>query len=380
LDPAGFTRKLDDRLKMATLALPSAPLQLPEFLPDATRGFVRAVDSQDLEDVGVKALVMNTFHLMQNPGSSTIQSLGGLHRMSGWKGPIITDSGGFQIYSLIHENSKFGSLNNKGATFHIGEGGQARKFVLTPEKSIQLQLGYETDVVICLDDCTHVDAPYQDQLASVERTVHWARRSKAEFNRLIEERQIPTDRRPLIFAVVQGGGSAELRKRCAGQLLEIGFDGYGFGGWPLDSQGNLLLEMLELTRRLVPYNFPLHALGVASPANVLACARLGYDIFDGAMPTRDARHARLYAFQIDPAVSTARLTGDWLTYIYAQDARHLKANLPVSPFCDCLLCRRYSLGYLHHLLKAGDSLALRLATIHNLRFMAQLSAYLRVEI
>jgi queuine tRNA-ribosyltransferase len=362
-----------------TLLLPSAPLPLPEFLPDATRGFVRGVDSQDLEQAGVNALVMNTFHLMQNPGSSTIQSLGGLHRMSGWKGPIITDSGGFQIYSLIHENSKFGSLNNKGATFHTGEGSHARKFVLTPEKSIQLQLGYGSDVVICLDDCTHVDAPHAEQLDSVRRTVDWARRSKVEYLHLLQDRQLPEEARPLIFAVIQGGGSAELRKRCAGELLEIGFDGYGYGGWPLDSQGKLLVEMLETTRGLVPSEFPLHALGVASPENVMECAHLGYDLFDGAMPTRDARHARLYAYQVDPSTENFSSDRDWFSYVYALDERWRKANQPVSAFCDCLLCRHYSLGYLHHLMKVNDNLAPRLATIHNLRFMAQLSEHLRSQ-
>ena len=364
-------------LPQKALAIPSGSLALPEFLPDATRGFVRAVDSQDLVAAGVNALVMNTFHLMQNPGSSTIQSLGGLHRMSGWSKPIITDSGGFQIYSLIHENSKFGSLSNKGATFHIGERRQRRKYVLTPEKSIQLQLGYGSDVVICLDDCTHVDAPYTDQLESVQRTVDWARRSKVEYLHILEERQIPSNDRPLIFGVIQGGGSTELRTRCAGELLEIGFDGYGYGGWPLDAQGKLLVEMLQTTRQLVPPEYPMHALGVAHPANVLECARLGYDLFDGAMPTRDARHARLYAFRINPADLGSGLGDDWFDYVYALDDRHIKDADPVSPYCDCPLCKRYSLGYLHHLFKVDDSLALRLATIHNLRFMAQLSAYLR---
>jgi queuine tRNA-ribosyltransferase len=360
-----------------SLTLSSGPLLLPEFLPDATRGFVRGVDSRDLLDAGVNALVMNTFHLMQNPGSSTIQALGGLHRMASWSRPIITDSGGFQIYSLIHENSKFGSLSNKGATFRIGEASQPRKYVLSPEKSIQLQLAYGSDVVVCLDDCTHVSAPYPDQLLSVQRTIEWARRSKAEYLRLIQERRFSAETRPLIFAVIQGGGSAELRVRCAGELLEIGFDGFGYGGWPLDAQGNLLYDMLETTRRLVPTGFPLHALGIASPANVLECARLGYDLFDGAMPTRDARHSRLYSFLVDPEAAKARLEGDWYRYVYALDDRHIKSNEPVSPFCDCLLCKNYSLGYLHHLFKVDDSLALRLSTIHNLRFMTQLSACLQ---
>jgi queuine tRNA-ribosyltransferase len=358
-----------------SLTLPHGLLRLPEFLPDATRGVVRSVDGQDLERCGMQALVMNTFHLMQNPGSSTIQALGGLHKMSGWKSPIITDSGGFQIYSLIRENPRFGSLSSRGATFRTDDSG--RKYNLTPEKSIQLQISYGSDVVICLDDCTHVDAPFSVQQESVERTIDWARRSKGEYNRLLEQKRLPEERRPLIFGVIQGGGSLELRRRCAEALLEIGFDGYGYGGWPLDSQGNLLVDLLGYLRALVPPQFPLHALGVASPANVYAGRRLGYDLFDGAMPTRDARHGRLYAFRIDPAAPAESLGSDWYSFVYILDDKHIKADRPVHPFCDCPLCTRYSLGYLHHLFKISDSLSLRLATLHNLRFMAQLTSMLR---
>jgi queuine tRNA-ribosyltransferase len=357
------------------ITLPSGVLHLPEFLPDATRGVVRSVDSQDLEDCGLQALVMNTFHLMQNPGSSTIQALGGLHEMTGWKKPIITDSGGFQIYSLIRQNPKYGSLSSRGAIFRTDDTG--RKYNLTPEKSIQLQLSYGSDIVICLDDCTHVDAPFSVQQESVERTVAWAKRSKVEFLRLLDEKRLSTKQRPMLFAVIQGGGSLELRRRCAEALLEIGFDGFGYGGWPLDSQGNLLVDLLAYLRTLVPPEFPLHALGVAHPANVLAAHRLGFDLFDGAMPTRDARHGRLYAFRADPADSGTPLEADWFSFTYILDAKHIKADRPVHPFCDCLLCTRYSLGYLHHLFKISESLSLRLATLHNLRFMAQLTNHMR---
>lgn len=358
------------------LALPHGSLALPEFLPDATRGFVRTLDAVDLERCGVNALVMNAYHLMQTPGSTTVQALGGLHKMSGWNRPIITDSGGFQIYSLIHQNPKAGSINNKGATFRLGDG--EKKVNLTPEKSIQLQLGYSADVVICLDDCTHVDAPYEAQQLSVRRTIDWARRAKAEYVRILDEKRVPEADRPLIFGVIQGGGSPHLRAECAQALLEIGFDGYGYGGWPLDSHGSLLTSTLAQVRSLVPGSLPLHALGVASPANVLACARMGYNLFDGAMPTRDARHSRLYAFTIDPAANI-RLSGDWFSYIYILDDRYIKDSTPISAHCDCLLCTRYSAGYLRHLLKTGDSLGLRLATIHNLRFMAQLMTTIRRE-
>jgi len=267
-------------------------LPLPAFLPDATFGTVRAADAGDVRAAGVRTLVMNTFHLMQKPGSSTIQALGGLHAMSGWDGPIMTDSGGFQAYSLIRQNPKQGRLSDQGIVFQPE--GAGRKFQLTPEKCIQLQLAYGADIVVCLDDCTHVDDSPVEQRASVRRTIRWAARCKQEFERQLAMRRMDNER-PLLFAVVQGGGIAELRRECAEALLEIGFDGYGYGGWPLDSAGNLLTDMLALTRELIPAHLPLHALGVGHPEYVAACARMGYQMFDSALPTRDARNGRLYA-------------------------------------------------------------------------------------
>jgi len=340
-------------------------------MPDATLGVVRSVDSLDLERCRVQAVVMNTFHLMQRPGSSTVGALGGLNKMCGWERPIVTDSGGFQAYSLIRSNPRYGSLTDEGITFRPD--GSSRKFNLTPEKSIQLQLKYGSDVVICLDDCTHVDDPLKTQQESVERTMGWARRSKAEFGRIVEQRGVAEEERPLLYAVIQGGGSRELRKQCAEELLEIGFDGYGYGGWPLDAEGNLLADMIAYVRELVPPAFPMHALGVGDPRGVVECARIGYDLFDSAMPTRDARHGRLHAF----TDGSGGLEGEWFSYIYVSDNKHIKNDSPISPFCDCLACSNYSLGYLHHLFKIDDSLSLRLATIHNLRFMTQLTERLR---
>lgn len=360
------------QLKMnQTLLLPHGAIQLPAFLPDGTQGVVRGVDAQDLRACGVQAVQMNAYHLMQKPGSSTIQALGGLHRMTGWAGPIFTDSGGFQVYSLIRQNPKSGAITDKGATFRVEE----RKYNLTPEKSVQLQMGYGADVVICLDDCTHVDAPRAEQEQSVARTVAWARRCKLEFTKLAEQKGLTAVTMPKLVAVVQGGGLPDLRRRCAEQLLEIGFDGYGYGGWPLDGEGKLLAEMLGLVRELIPPQFTAHALGVGHPQNVAACVGMGYELFDSTMPTRDARHGRLYTFTSDPA----RLpqTGDFSRYVYVQDDKHIKRSAPISEFCDCPTCQHYTLGYLHHLYKIGDTLYQRLATLHNLRFMMQLMVGLR---
>jgi queuine tRNA-ribosyltransferase len=274
---------------------------------------------------------------------------------------------------MIHQSDQFGTLTDKGIIFRPE--GKDRKFILSPEKSVQLQISYDTDVVICLDDCTHVDAPRDEQELSVSRTLDWARRCKAEYNHQMDQRQVTEEDRPLIFGVIQGGGHPDLRKRCAEGLLEIGFDGFGYGGWPLDSDNNLLEDIVALTRELVPPEFPMHALGIGHPLNLVRTYRLGYEIFDCALPTRDARHGRLMRYTVPP--ETALEGEDWLEYVYIHDKKHIKDTRPISEYCDCPVCEHYSLGYLHHLFKTGDWLYQRLATLHNLRFMTQLTERLR---
>lgn len=359
-----------------TLNLPHGALALPAFLPDATVGVVRAVDSGDLLREGVPALVMNTFHLMQHPGSSTVQALGGLHAMSAWPRPIITDSGGFQAYSLIRQNAKYGTLTENGILYRPE--GSNRKLQLTPEKAVQLQLAYGADVVMCLDDCTHVDDPPVEQEASVRRTIAWAKRCREEFDRRMDQRRASDGPRPLLFGIVQGGGSRELRQACAEALLPLGFDGYGYGGWPLDGQGNLVVEMLTHTRQLIPAHLPMHALGVGHPANIAACAALGYAIFDSALPTRDARNGRLYTFT-DAIPQPSAAHNHWFRFVYISDDKHIKDARPISTTCPCHTCRTYSRGYLHHLYKQSDVAFMRLATIHNVRFMVELMAALRTD-
>ncbi len=359
------------------LHLPHGTLTYPVYLPDATFGVVRAVDAQDLAACQVQALVMNSFHLMQKPGSTTVSALGGLHKMSGWDKPITTDSGGFQAYSLIRQNPSFGSITDRGLSFQPE--GANRKFLLTPEKSIQLQMSAGADILICLDDCTHVSGDRREQELSVTRTIAWARRSKQEFARLLEQKKLTPEQQPRLFGVIQGGAELDLRAQCAAELLEIGFDGFGFGGWPLDDQGNLVEEVLAYTRSLVPTQFPMHALGVGHPANVAAAYKLGYQLFDSAMPTRDARHGRLYTFRNPVSDPAAGMSGNWLRYVYIADEKHIKRAEPISDFCDCPVCRHYSIGYLRHLHKLNDSLFPRLATLHNLRFMTQLEERLRAQ-
>jgi queuine tRNA-ribosyltransferase len=357
-----------------TLVFPQGQVRTPAFLPDATLGVVRSLDSLDLEKCGVEAVVMNTFHLMQRPGSSTIRALGGLRRMSGWQRPIVTDSGGFQAYSLIRENARFGSISDRGISFQPEA--SSRKFHLTPEKTVQLQIGYGSNIVICLDDCTHPDDSLEVQKLSVERTIKWGRRSKDAFRQVVEQKHPEGHERPLLFAVIQGGNSFELRKRCAGELLEMGFDGFGFGGWPFDTQRNLLLDVIAYTRELIPAPYPMHALGIGHPVNIAATFEAGYDIFDSALPTRDARNGRLYGLGDGLSAFPDDLGGDWFSHVYINDKKWIKADSPVMASCDCYTCASFSAGYLHHLFKIGDSLFFRLATIHNLRFITRLTGHL----
>jgi queuine tRNA-ribosyltransferase len=346
-------------------------IPLPAFLPDATFGQVRSLDAQDLAACGVQAVMMNSYHLMQKPGTTVISSLGGLHSFSGWQGPIFTDSGGFQAYSLIRQNSNFGSFSDDGIV--LKDAARGKKIALTPEKSIQMQWKMGADVLFCLDDCTHVDDVESEQVLSVQRTVAWAKRCKQEFQRLQNNTKAEQDGKRKIFAVVQGGGFRTLRQTCAMDLLEIGFDGYGYGGWPLDKDGNLVEDMVGYTRELIPPQFPMHALGIGHPYNLVKTYQLGYQLFDCAMPTRDARHGRLYRLRGEISVDQPA----WLDYIYAQDERHIRDKNPIDPACDCHTCRNYSMGYIHHLHQINENLFARLATIHNLYFMARIIRYLR---
>jgi len=344
-------------------------LELPVFLPDATRGVVRGLDADDLRACGIGALVVNAFHLQSHPGMNTLRALGGLHAFMHWPGPVMTDSGGFQVLSLLAGSSKRGSITKKGVRLRLRDGRDCR--LLTPEKCIRHQFMAGADVLVCLDYCTHPAAPREEQHRSVDFTVLWAAACRQEFDRLVEA----TGRRPLLFAVVQGGNDASLRRECAERLLEIGFDGYGFGGWPV-ADGGRLVDMVQFVAGLIPQAHPRWGLGIGKPGNLVRAAQCGYSVFDCTIPTRDARHRRLYAFRSAPEDAPAR-PDDFCDVIYMQDDKHRRDARPVDETCDCPCCRNYSRAYLHHLFQVWDPLALRLATMHNLRFYARLMDGLR---
>ncbi len=348
-------------------------LAVPTFLPDATRAGVRGVSSEDLRGIGIEGVVVNAFHLLRRPGARVVQAAGGLHRFMDWSGPVITDSGGFQVWSLIRQDPARGVIRDNEVIFREPSTGE--KWNLTPERVINLQLQLGSDIVVCLDDCTDADAPEAEQERSVERTVRWAKRSREEFDRQVAQRRDADP--PLLFSVVQGGGVEALRRQCAEALTEIGFDGFGFGGWPLDADGSLLADPLRWVAGALPGASPKHALGIGRVDHVVSAFEMGYSSFDSALPTRDARHGRLYAFK--PGWSSRRpSSGDpFYRAVRIHDPDYRVDHGPIEDGCDCPLCSRHSAAYLHHLFKVGDLSAERLATLHNLRFYVRLFDLLR---
>jgi len=361
------------------LPTPHGDIILPAFLPDATRAVIKSVDSADLEACGVNAIVVNTFHLLRQPGVRILSSSGGrsggggVHGFMSWDRPIVSDSGGFQIYSLLAKDPKLGSVTRDGFVYRMSKGG--KRINLTPAKSIQRQFRLGADIMICLDQCMHPNAPANEHRESVENTVAWARECRKEFEGRLAHSRIDRATRPLLFAVIQGGEDFNLRKECAERLIEIGFDGYCFGGWPL-GDSDRLVEAVEYVAGLMPADLPRFALGICGPEHIVASARMGYDLSDGALPTRDARRKRLYIFSGGADIRRLEI-GPFYSKLYMQDSRHADDHRPVDESCDCLCCARYSRSYLHHLFDIEDPLAFRLATIHNLRFYMRLMALLQ---
>ncbi len=367
--PESNTERGGERGRKKYVRTAHGALETPFFMPDATRASVRGIEMNSVRNIGIEAAVVNTYHLMLHPGSRAIAGFGGVHRFMGWDFPVLSDSGGYQVYSLIHKHPDFGKITEDGAIFRSPLDGSKR--LLTPEKSIDIQFDLGVDMMVCLDDPRPNDAPQSDLVQAVERTIRWARRCKDRY----EERVINVDpnRRPLLFGVVQGGLDLELRRECASELGKIGFDGYGFGARHIDNDGSFLEEVLRETAKAVPETSLRFALGVGTPMDIVRCYRLGWDMFDCVIPTREGRHGRAFVWKRemlldDDFYDAIRITGEQ----FSDDLR------PIDSECDCPACRGgFSRAYIRYLFSSADSLGSRLVSLHNLRFYAQLLQLLR---
>ncbi|NBD96071.1 MAG: tRNA guanosine(34) transglycosylase Tgt [Gammaproteobacteria bacterium] len=339
----------DGGARRGRLTFGRGSVETPAFMPVGTYGTVKAMTPEELREIGAEIILSNTFHLMLRPGTEIIAAHGDLHDFMGWDGPILTDSGGFQVFSL----AELRKMDEDGVTFASPVDGS--KVFLGPEESMAVQRALGSDIVMIFDECTPYPATEEQARESMERSLRWAQRS----------RHAHGDNPSALFGIVQGGMYPALRARSAEGLLEIGFDGYAIGGLSVGESEPERDRILETTCPLLPADRPRYLMGVGRPEDLVAGVARGIDMFDCVMPTRNARNGHLF---------TSR------GVVKIRNARHAKDTGPVDPDCDCYTCKRFSRAYLKHLNKCNEILGHRLATIHNLRYYQSLMAQLRAAI
>ncbi|MFA5159874.1 MAG: tRNA guanosine(34) transglycosylase Tgt [Candidatus Omnitrophota bacterium] len=353
-----------NKMRRLTIKTNHGKLLAPFFMPDATRGFVKLLTKDDVERSGTKALVVNTFHLYLQPGLKIIEKAGGLHKFMNWDKPLLSDSGGFQVFSLIHKNPQMGKITDEKVIFRSPLDGSRHE--LTPEKSIQIQFTLGVDMMVCLDDCPPNEFNRRDLELAVNRTVAWAKRCKVEYEKQLKKRHISKAKRPLLFSVIQGGAEIDLREKCARELVKIGFDGYGFGARPIDSQGNFLEEVLQKTADFIPEKAIRFALGIGTPEDIKRCAAMGWDIFDCVIPTREGRHGRLF-FKTKNNYQTKNIN----------NAKFQTDFSKINPSSRLAELKFLSKAYLHHLFRLNEPLGQRIAALNNLEFYNDLMTGLK---
>ena len=325
-------------------------VETPAFMPVGTAATVKGMRSADVAATGAQIVLANTYHLMLRPGAERVARLGGLHRFMDWPGPILTDSGGFQVMSL----AKLREIDTKGVTFRSHLDGT--EYELTPERAIEIQHMLDADITMVLDECTAFPATEDEAGRSMELSLGWAERSKPAFTA-----------RPGygLFGIVQGSVYPGLRRRAAEALVAIGFDGYAVGGLAVGEGQSEMLRVLEETVPALPVDRPRYLMGVGTPADLLGAVKRGIDLFDCVLPTRSGRTHQAFT-----RGGTVNL----------RNARHLDDPRPLDAACACTACTRHSRAYLHHLARAGEMLGALLLTEHNLRYYAGLMAGMRAAV
>lgn len=339
---------------------------MPVFFPDATRAVVKTLDFSDVESTKTPGVLVNTYHLWRELGKGVMKNFGGIGEFMSWKGGIISDSGGFQVMSLVKKGQIEGKITDEGLVIYPSK---KKRLILTPEESIRFQMSLGSDMVVVLDDFTDPKSNHKEAKESVDRTIDWAKRSKKEFEKYSQ--------RPYLLGVVQGGEFQDLRNECTKELAEIGFDGLGYGGWPIGNEGKFDYLSAKTIADNCPDDYFLYGLGIGKPDEIVKCADLGYNIFDCVLPTRDGRHGRLYVYNADSIDDIDVHHDPFYSFYIPEKEKYLDDESPVSTACDCLLCTRYSRGYLAHLFRMKEITAMRLASIHNLRFYSILMEKLR---
>jgi len=337
------------RARLGRCHTPHGIFHTPAFMPVGTQGTVKAMTPEELREMGAEIVLANTYHLFLRPGHERVHRLGGLHRFMHWNFPLLTDSGGFQVFSL----NSLVKVREDGVEFQSHLDGS--RHWMTPEKAIAIQEALGADIMMCLDECTPFPASHEEAERSLQTTLHWAQRC----------REVHPDSGQALFGIVQGGMYQDLRRRGAEALIQIGFDGYALGGLSVGESKEQMVQIVRETTPLFPPDRPRYLMGVGTPADILEAVQQGVDMFDCVLPTRNARNGMLFTSHGRIVIKNAK---------YAEDEH------PVDADCTCYCCRHYSRAYLRHLYLAGEILAMRLNTIHNLHFYLHLMEQVRQRI
>ena len=343
----------DGRARAGVIDTPHGQVNTPVFMPVGTKATVKAMSPEELEEVGSEIILGNTYHLYLRPGHDVIEEAGGLHEFMAWPRPILTDSGGFQVFSL----SSLRELSDDGVVFRSHIDGSKHEF--TPERSIEIQHSLGADIIMAFDDCAPYPCSEERAAEAVERTTRWAQRCwEKHLNAGRADRQA-------LFGIVQGSVYPALRKRSTRDLLEIPFPGYAIGGLSVGEPKEDMLNILATVTPLLPQEKPRYLMGVGTPQDLIEGVARGIDMFDCVLPTRIARHGTVFTRDGQLVVRNATYARDWR---------------PLDPECDCYVCRKYTRGYIRHLIKTNEILGMRLTTWHNLHHILDLAQQVREAI
>lgn len=331
-------------------------VQTPVFMNVGTQGAIKgALSAADLKNIGCQVELSNTYHLHLRPGDQTVRAMGGLHRFMTWDGPILTDSGGFQVFSL----ASLRKIKEEGVYFasHI----DGRKIFMGPEESMQIQSNLGSDICMAFDECVKNPSPYEYVNASVQRTYRWLVRCRNE-NARLNQMETTVNPQQMLWGINQGGTYADLRIEHMKMIADLDLPGYAIGGLAVGEPTQTMYDIIEAIEPYMPRNKTRYLMGVGTPSNLIEGVARGVDFFDCVMPARNARHAKLFTWGGTRNLKNAK---------YERDER------PIDPECDCPVCRRYSRAYIHHLFKAEEMLAMRLSVMHNLYFYNMLTRRIR---
>jgi queuine tRNA-ribosyltransferase len=347
-----INKSVKSKARVGKLTTPHGTIDTPAFMPVGTQGAVKAVTPLQVKEIGAQIILSNTYHLYLRPGTEVIKKAGGLHKFIGWDGPILTDSGGYQVFSL----SKLRKIDDEGVTFNSHIDGSEHR--LTPEKVVEIESILGSDIMMPLDECVAYPSDKAEAEKAVKRTSKWAKKSKDAFD-------ARSDAPGELFGIVQGGMYKDLRKRSAEEIRSLDFPGYGIGGLSVGEPKDLMIEMLEVSTDNLEYEKPKHLMGVGFPEDIEEAVKHGIDLFDCVIPTRLARHGAFLVSGGKEIIKNAKFETDFS---------------PLEEGCDCYACRNFTRAYIRHLFIANEILPLTLMTIHNLRFVMRLMEDLRRKI